>query len=114
MKIEIKKFHLTVIISFICLITGFALFNLFFRALVESGWFGFITLGLFLISLVGTVNCFLEYRFKIKIIEEVSREIAEKELKMNPDKFRYDSMETLKNKIEAHLVDKVDNEKLVL
>ena len=114
MKIAIKKFHFVIFVGFVFMASGSVLFSLLFQALVNSGWYGFIFLFLFLVSLVGLVNYFFEYKSKVESAREASKQVVNEKLETNPELFTHTSPELLRQQIESHLLNKIDEEKYVI
>lgn len=113
-KVEIKKFYVVSLASFALFISGYFVLEIIASALAESGWYGFGSLFVFIVSLIVVVKYFSDYKIKAETAKEAAQETVKEQLKENPDIFQRTSPEALKDQIETHLIKKVNEEKYVL
>lgn len=106
---KIKKKYVLGLALLVCLYSGYALLKIIYQSLVNSEY-GFIFLILFISGLIFVINYFYEYNSKIHNAKEAAKEVTESELKTNPKFVQRESYGNLKNLIEEHLVNKIENE----
>jgi amino acid permease len=106
MKLEIKKKTVIVIVEFACLITGLSLLQISFEAISHDGIAGYITLAIFVISLLGTIFYERSHKNDYKIIDETVEEVAEEEWS-ELDQIK---LGNYKEDLRSYLRKKIDNE----
>ncbi|MFA5696407.1 MAG: hypothetical protein WC917_03075 [Bacilli bacterium] len=112
--IKIKKIYVAGFFGFVCLVSAYDLFQIFFRTLVESDLLRLITPISFVVSLFFSINFWSNYHLKTKLAEEVAKELTEQKLKDEPNFFDHKSPDSFRNQMENHLLEKLEKENYVL
>lgn len=101
MKIKIKKIYIVGFLSFTCLLSGYLISQDFLRELSQKGLTTLIVPAVFIFSVLYVYGYFRDYNLKIKIAEEVAKEVSEGNLEKE-------------EKIKTHLIKKINNEKNII
>ena len=114
MEITVRKTNIIATSGLLCLVSGLLVYDLFIKALIEGGWFYFGLLTVFFLNLFFVISYFNEYRLKVKLAEEASKEVVGQELKNNPQFFSHTSPDVLRKQIKDRLISKIDEERVIL
>lgn len=110
MEVRVKKTNIVALVGFVCVVTGYSIFSLILKSLIENGWYGFIVLAVFLGTLIFLVNFFTTNKYKAEAAAEVAKEMVTDKLKNDPKFFNHTSTSAFQNEIETRLLKKLDGE----